>query len=619
MRDTGEDREADSLSLKAHRVDGKYTIRDLVDIERLRGIFEEFSLATGFTTGFVSYPDLKILIATGWRDVCTKFHRACPESAEHCKESNQYLLGRLKKLKELNIKPCGNGLVDGATPVIIRGKHLASLATGQVLFHKPRMDRFRKQAETYGFDPDEYLDALSKVPVVTEEQLKRVLSFLSGIAVMIAEQGLNHLRIKESAEALEKEINGRMKAEQAVHRQSEALEQSPDGIAIADLDGNLQFVNTAWAQMHGFDDPKCLLGKNLSIFHTEEQMSEEVLPFNRKVKEKGSHKGEVGHKKKDGVTFPTRMSSSILKNNHGEPIGMVGISRDITDEIWFEAQLRQAQKIESVGRLAGGVAHDFNNLLTPIISYTEILMSESSPHDPRQRNLQQVLKAANQAKDLTRQLLAFSRKQMLDMTTVDLDETVSHLEKILRRTIRENIEIETRLAGSLDPIRADVSQIEQILMNLAVNAQDAMPDGGRMIIETANVLVDETRPEVLSGLLRPGPHVMLTVSDTGTGMDDQTIKQVFEPFFTTKEPGKGTGLGLATVHGIVKQHEGNISASSELGRGTVFRICFPQATEVARATPPELLPPQRVFSGSETILVVEDDKAVCEFVCILLE
>jgi len=206
-----------------HLVDGKYSIRDLIDIESLRKTLEKFSLATGFTTGFLEYPSQDILVATGWRDICTKFHRAVPESAKHCKESNIYLTKQLKKLKELNIKSCENGLVDGATPIVIKGKYIAYLATGQILFEKPDIERFKKQAEIYGYDVDAYLDALSKVPVVSEKQFKNALSFLSDLAVTIAETGLNNLELKERTKELEKEITDRKQVEEALKESEERL------------------------------------------------------------------------------------------------------------------------------------------------------------------------------------------------------------------------------------------------------------------------------------------------------------------------------------------------------------------------------------------------------------
>ncbi len=277
----------------------------------------------------------------------------------------------------------------------------------------------------------------------------------------------------------------------------------------------------------------------------------------------------------------------------------------------LETQLLQSQKLESIGRLAGGVAHDFNNLLSPILGYADMMLSELPPADPRAEDLAQILQAAEKARDLTRQLLAFGRKQLLEMRLVNLGEVVRGLEKLLSRTLHEDIQLEIRLPDRLGTIRADVGQIEQVLMNLAVNAQDAMPGGGVITIALDDVDLDgdvATHPDA-----EAGAYVRLSFSDTGTGMAPDIRERVFEPFFTTKPHGKGTGLGLATVYGIVTQHGGNIRVSSEPGQGTTFRIYLPRidAPAEGRAAAPSAGP---AAHGSETIMVVEDDPGVREFV-----
>ena len=297
----------------------------------------------------------------------------------------------------------------------------------------------------------------------------------------------------------------------------------------------------------------------------------------------------------------------------GTPIRTVGTLQDITERklqeeerSQLEAQLVQSQKMESVGRLAGGVAHDFNNLLTAILGYSEIALLRGDPTDTTLRDsLNQIRKAGERAKDLTRQLLAFGRKQTLEIRPLNLNDTVVNIGGILRRLIGEDIEIRTQLPSEVSLVKADPTQIEQILMNLAVNARDAMPRGGVLTIETRNVFLDEDYvahyPEVTAGL-----YVLLAVTDTGCGMNAETLALIFEPFFTTKEPGKGTGLGLATVYGIVKQHNGHIAVDSEVGRGSIFRVFLPSAPDLneVQEDPPPLTAPA---GGMETILVVEDD------------
>jgi two-component system cell cycle sensor histidine kinase/response regulator CckA len=288
------------------------------------------------------------------------------------------------------------------------------------------------------------------------------------------------------------------------------------------------------------------------------------------------------------------------------------MSLDITDRKQLEEQLRQAQKMEAVGRLAGGIAHDFNNLLMVIQGYGDLLVERLPAGDPLHRNAEQIQMAAQRASSLTRQLLAFSRKQILAPKILNIQSVVADMEKILRRLIGEDIQLETSSVADLGLVKADRSQIEQVILNLAVNARDAMPQGGRLTIETANVELDASYshpPAVLS----PGKYVMLAVTDNGVGMDAETQAHVFEPFFTTKEKGKGTGLGLATVYGVVKQSGGYVWVYSEPGRGTSFKIYLPRIEEAAvpsgRDSKNDVRAPER---GSETILLVEDEKGVRE-------
>ncbi len=274
----------------------------------------------------------------------------------------------------------------------------------------------------------------------------------------------------------------------------------------------------------------------------------------------------------------------------------------------IEAQFHQAQKMESVGRLAGGVAHDLNNLLSPILGYGEMLLDEFIPGDDRKESVAQIVSAGERARDLVRQLLAFSRKQVLELKPLDLNDTIKDFRKLLRRTIREDVDIRFVPEPSIPRVYGDISQLEQVIMNLAVNAQDAMPDGGRLTIETAVTHLDAGYADALL-CAAPGRFVMLAVSDTGHGMDDETQTRIFEPFFTTKEKGKGTGLGLATVYGIVRQHGGYIQATSTSGQGAMFRVYLP-AMETPADNAETAAAPATDQRGDETILLVEDSGMV---------
>jgi two-component system, cell cycle sensor histidine kinase and response regulator CckA len=403
-----------------------------------------------------------------------------------------------------------------------------------------------------------------------------------------------------------RDITESKKAEDLLRLHSETIQQALDGIIVADLDGNIKYMNPAWAEMHGYTIDE-LKGVNIKVFHTEDQWNDEVMPFNSQALIQGNLRGTLNHVKKDGTVFSTRMLGFMLKDAKGSPVSVIGIARDITEELRLESQLRQSHKMEMVGQLAGGVAHDLNNMLSPILGYTELLLADMFPVDPKFDDLMQIKAAAEKARNLTHELLAFSRKQVLEMKVVDLAELVASYGKMLRRTIREDIGIQIRGALSRGAVKVDVGQMGQVLLNLAVNAQDAMPQGGTITIETTDVVINASAPSHEG--IAPGEYVMLSCSDTGIGIDTRILDNIFEPFFTTKDRGKGTGLGLATVYGIVRQHGGQITVSSEPGKGSIFRVFLPMVQEV----PEPLLstaPVKKGKRGSETIVVAEDDEGV---------
>jgi signal transduction histidine kinase len=307
----------------------------------------------------------------------------------------------------------------------------------------------------------------------------------------------------------------------------------------------------------------------------------------------------------------------VLLGDHGEAVRAVGISLDVTERRTLEEQYQQAQKMEAVGRLAGGVAHDFNNLLTVILGYCELLLADIRPGDSQHADIAEIQKAGARAGGLTRQLLAFSRKQIIEPTLLDLNGIAGDMHAMLGRLIGEDIKIVLALRPELGPVKADRGQVEQIVMNLAVNARDAMPKGGILTIETANVELDEDYAATHRAV-KPGAYVVLVVSDTGTGMTRQVQARLFEPFFTTKEPGKGTGLGMATVFGIVTQAGGTVGVYSEVGRGTSFKVYFPRvdATEIVTDLQ---APAARPHAGTQTVLVVEDEGGLRELAKRLLQ
>jgi len=323
---------------------------------------------------------------------------------------------------------------------------------------------------------------------------------------------------------------------------------------------------------------------------------------------KGELTLEYQFQAKNGAYRWVHDEARLLRDPTGLPVEVFGAWLDITERKQLEQQFQQAQKMEAVGRLAGGVAHDFNNLLTAILGSADLVLDDLKPNAPEREEIQEIRRAALRAADLTRQLLAFSRQQVISPTVLNPNAVVANMDKLLRRLLGEDVDLRTVLTPEPGAIKADPSQLEQVVVNLAVNARDAMPGGGKLTIETQNVDLDE---EYAGGHVsaQPGSYVMLAVSDTGSGMDAVTQARIFEPFFTTKEKGKGTGLGLATVYGIVKQSGGWIWVYSEPGHGTTFKIYLPRVTEAAAPAAPSPVLPISV-RGSETVLLVEDDEMI---------
>jgi two-component system cell cycle sensor histidine kinase/response regulator CckA len=852
---------------KAHLIDGKYAVEHLVDPGHLRMVFEKFTEATGFPIGFLAHPGLNVLTASGWRDICAKFHRLCPAAATNCTNSNRHLSDQLNEPGKLAIEECRNGLVDCATPIIVKGKHIATLATGQILIEEPDIERFKRQARLYGFDEYEYLEALRKVPIVSEEKLKKVTAFLGEVALIISELGYSNLLIREEAVHLESEIAKRRQSEEALRESEklyrlladnvsdviwirdmnmrftylspsatrftgytleEALEKSfeetytpaslgaartafaeelamekmpdadPNRTRTLELEGYCKDGSTAWteskmsflraedgrpvgilgvsrditerkraqerlreseekyrglfdesiAAVYLFDEKKNFLDSNRAgldllgysrqellsmsipdvdadptvVLPAHEQLlsGDRLINYEHKLKrkdgkvitvlnnsrpltdddgqvvgmqstlvditelkqvEKALKESEERHRAvleaspdpvviydmtgralylnpaftrvfgweaeellgqridfvpeenwpetqrmidkalsgesfsgietrrytKRGDILDISISGAILRDSSGTSLGSVINLRDVTEKKRLEAQLQQAQKMEAVGILAGGIAHDFNNLLQAIMGYAQMIMMDKDQADPDLGKLGEIEKAVRRASELTRQLLTFSRKVESRLRPMDLNQEVRQVQKLLKRTIPKMIGIELHLQERLKVIDADPAQAEQVMMNLCINAKDAMLDGGKLIIETENVILNEGYCKTHLGAV-PGEYVLLTISDTGHGMDKETVEHIFEPFFTTKETGKGTGLGLSMVYGILKSHGGFITCYSEPGKGTTFRIYFPAlgAVSVTRRAEEEE-EEDGLPRGSETILLVDDE------------
>ena len=322
------------------------------------------------------------------------------------------------------------------------------------------------------------------------------------------------------------------------------------------------------------------------------------------------YRGEVMDKKKDGETFYAERTMAPLRDSEGQITHFVSYDRDITERRRLEAELLQAHKMDAVGRLAGGIAHDFNNLLMVISAYTELMRDSLPAEHPLRRNVDQVMGAARRAADLTRQLLGFSRKQIQSLRVLDLDHVVQEICNMLPRLIGEDIQVEFLPGVDIYRVRASPAQIEQVLMNLAANARDAMPHGGKLTVETSNTHLDDTYAGRRHTAIPAGDYVLLSVTDSGEGIPPEHVAHIFEPFYTTKEAGKGTGLGLATVYGIVKQNGGFIWVYSEPGLGTTFKIYLPRVERPAIVPLRPTVMAEPSPQGCETVLLVEDEEAV---------
>ncbi len=412
------------------------------------------------------------------------------------------------------------------------------------------------------------------------------------------------------------DISERKQAETEQRRLASAIEQSGDIVVITDTAGNIQYVNHTFEKVTGYSRGD-VLGKNPRILKSGKQNEAFYIDLWTHLTQGKVFHGRMINKCKDGSLYTEDATISPVFDASGKIVNYVGVKRDVTERLAMEAGLQQAQKMELVGRLAGGVAHDFNNMLGVIMGNAELAMKKLSPADPAYDEIQEVIKATRRSADITQQLLAFARKQIIAPKMLELNETIESMLKMLRRLIGENIELAWLPAQSPCVVEIDPSQLNQALANLCINSRDAIADVGKIAIETERLVLDKEYCDAHPGST-PGKYVLLKVSDNGCGMDDNTMSHLFEPFFTTKAVGRGTGLGLATVHGIVKQNNGFIQVESQPGQGAAFMIYLPchagDAVE-SLAPAPESLPQGQ----GETILLVEDETAILKVVKIMLK
>ncbi|MEA3347709.1 MAG: PocR ligand-binding domain-containing protein [Pseudomonadota bacterium] len=700
----------------------KYSFKELVDIEKLCELFEQFTAVSGFTTGLVDQQTNEVLIGTGWRDICTKFHRACKASEQHCKTSNKNLTAGLNTPGEIRIEYCENGLIDGSTPIIIEGKHLANLFTGQILFEPPDIERFKKQAKNFGYDEAAYLAALEKVPVVDEDIFVAQLKFLAQMATIIAETGLQRLQNKiarknaeEQKELLrnlhdsisdlifykdqdsvylgcnkafekfagreEKELiglsdldifpkgqaeffrekdrqmiaegkarrneewveypdgqqvlldtlktpyygpDGRIlgligvsrdisklkKAEQQLYNEREklfvTLRSIGDGVITTDTEGRVIFINNVAEQLTGWSHQEAK-GQPLSIIFNIINEKTGLACENpvKKVLDSGKNIGLANHTAliaKDGIQRSIADSGAPILDSEGKIVGVVLVFRDVTQEKKAEEELLRIKKLESVGILAGGIAHDFNNILTAILGNIGLADIYTEKDHKAHPLLKEAEKASLRAKDLTQQLLTFSKGGDPVRETASITQIITDSADFVLHG--SNVKCRYALPGDLWLVDVDTGQMSQVIQNLVINARHAMPEGGEINISCENII--DITYETGSGL--PGDkYIKLAIADTGGGIPEKYLDKIFDPYFSTKTT--GSGLGLAVTHSIINKHDGHISVRSKSGEGTTFTIYLPASAEqISHEPAAKMRKPEK--SVKSTILVMDDEETI---------
>lgn len=604
---------------------------DLFSVPAIQRLQDEFAIATGVASIITNPTGVPITKPSNFCRLCNDIIRKTENGLRNCYRSDA-IIGRPSP-DGPTVQTCmSGGLWDAGAAITVEGQHLANWLIGQVRDVTQSDEMMIQYANEIGVDEETFLQAFKEVPAMSLDRFKNIASMLYTLANQLSSVAYQNVKQKQLISKLEKaETELRINQEELLaseHRLSILVGNLPDAMVYQlelSSDGSRNFTyvsdnvrilnevtvqavlddpNVLYSQAHPDDLPELIKAeeiaiKKMSMFRHEARF---IMPS--------------GELKWFQLTSSPRIISDTI-------IAWDGIQIDITDrkkaeekQVKLEAMLRQSQKIEAIGQLAGGIAHDLNNMLSPIIGYAELLLLEPDQKTKNKKAINGIIEAGFKARDLVQQLLAFGRKQTLDFVSTDLNSIVLEFKELLRRTVREDIEIITNISTHPTFVQADISQLEQVIMNLVVNAQDAMPMGGELFIETSLVSLpqDDIDLEIDAP---PGAYVELSVRDTGPGISTEIREHVFEPFFSTKGD-KGTGLGLATVYGIITQHSGTISIESELERGTDISVYLPVSPE--KSTLKQLNKPKHsLLEGDETILLVEDNQQVLEMTESLLK
>ncbi|MCD4726740.1 MAG: PocR ligand-binding domain-containing protein, partial [Pirellulales bacterium] len=577
------------------------------DVEAIQSIMDDFHYLTNMATAVLD-SDGNIIEATGWQDICTKFHRINLNTSRNCTESDLYLAKNLKPGEYIDYK-CKNGLWDVVTPLYVGTKHMGNIYTGQFFYDGDQIDEkeFVLRAKTHGFDETAYLEALHRIPRYSRETIYHLMSFLVKFTAYISKVGFANKH-------LEKEIRERKRSESALEKseqQLRAIFRAATNVSFIITDAKdpeptiLEFSPGA-ERIFGYSKNE-MVGGAVSVLHQKEDIANFPEAHRQMREGKTGFSGKTTLIRKSGENFPALFTTYPLLNRKGEMYASLGVSVDMTNQKKLENQLQQAQKLESIGTLAGGIAHDFNNILFPIVGHTEMLIEDIAEDSPFRDNLDEIYSAALRAKDLVKQILAFSHQDINEIKLMRIQPVIEDALKLIRSTIPTSIEMKQTIRKDCGLIKADPTQIHQVVMNLATNAYHAMEDtGGELNVGLREIELNEQ--DVINPEMKPGTYACLTVTDTGVGMDKDLIGKIFDPYFTTKETGKGTGMGLAVIHGIIHNAGGGINVYSEPGKGSEFHVYLPIVKSASEKQEPQTNEP--LLRGTERILLVDDETAI---------
>lgn len=579
---------------------------DLFDLAEFQRIQDEFSAATGVAS-IITLPDgTPITKPSNFTCLCNDIIRKTEKGCSNCFKSDA-ALGRHHPEGPV-VQPClSGGLWDAGASITVGDRHIANWLIGQVRDETQTDEAMRIYAREIGADEQQFMDAFHNVPSMPLERFEKIAQALFTLANQLsaaAYQNIQQARV----------IAERQKAEENLLRLSTAVNQTVEAVIITDAQGLIQYVNPAFENITGYLKNEAI-GKNPRILKSGRQEAAFYRDLWNTISGGQTWIGRFINKRKNGSLYTEEATISPMRDSKGVITNYVAVKRDVTAELNKEEEYRQAQKMETVGQLAGGVAHDFNNILQAILGFSELLLNTLDPETSEYRNASEIKKATSRATDITRQLLTFSRKQPIDKKPLNINTIIQDTEVLLQILLGDKIHRAFDLAQDLPPINADFGQMTQVIINLAINARDAMPEGGRLTISTETIKLNPADiPSIPES--KPGEFVCLSMTDTGCGMNQGIKDHLFEPFFTTKEPGKGTGLGLAGIYGIIKKHNGWITVYSEENQGTTFKVYLPTFNT---AEPSTSQPDKQEGKHREHILLVEDDLAVSNLVIRLLQ